>query len=408
MKPSLIFVLLTLGLGLVLSFACTDGKEPPGPAAAERILVAPLQAFHPPTTATVGPGDTIESVCRRLAGDDWPQWRDALISEIDPKSLLPGTEFSGHISPGGQLEDLEANLDIRIRLVFHRSGEQVLHERIERPVVSEVVRYEGVVTSSLFGAITKAGAEPELAVRMASIFQWDVDFLRDLRQGDTFVALVDLRTVEGEFYRYGTLYVAQFINDGRDLNALAYSGPDHRIGYYDLDGKPLRKQFLRSPLKFSRITSRFNLRRFHPVLKRTIPHYGIDYGAPVGTPVLATSDGVVTLAGRNGGAGKMVRLRHPNGYETNYLHLSGYGKGVRGGARVSQGQVVGYVGNTGLSTGPHLDYRVKKNGSWINPLTISSPPSAPLPDELLKRYLAHALALMQVLNGGVTPVGARC
>jgi murein DD-endopeptidase MepM/ murein hydrolase activator NlpD len=166
--------------------------------------------------------------------------------------------------------------------------------------------------------------------------------------------------------------------------------------------------FLRSPLKFSRITSSFSSSRFHPVLKKRMPHYGVDYGAPVGTAVHATADGVVTLAGRNGGAGNMVSIRHPNGYQTNYLHLSKYGSGVRKGVRISQGQVIGYVGSTGLSTGPHLDYRVKHNGSWINPLRISSPPVKPLKDDRLQRFLGHALAVLDLLEGGEAPIGARC
>jgi murein DD-endopeptidase MepM/ murein hydrolase activator NlpD len=187
-----------------------------------------------------------------------------------------------------------------------------------------------------------------------------------------------------------------------------YPDDDGRLGYYDVEGRALRKQFLRSPLKFSRITSRFSMSRFHPVLKRRLPHYGVDYGAPVGTSVLVTADGTVTFLGRNGGAGRMIRVRHPNGYETHYLHLSRYASGIRKGARVVQGQVIGYVGSSGLSTGPHLDYRVQQNGRWINPLTISSPPTKPLDASRLQRFLAHALAVLELLEGREAPVGARC
>jgi len=235
-----------------------------------------------------------------------------------------------------------------------------------------------------------------------------VDFIRDLRRGDRFVVVVDEQRIEGEFYRYGTIFAARFTNKDKAMNAVVYPDRDGRLGYYDLDGVPLRKMFLRSPLKFSRVTSRFSNSRFHPVLKRSMPHYGVDYGAPVGTPVHATADGVVTLAGRNGGGGNTVRLRHPNGYETNYLHLSSYGRSVRKGVRVSQGQVIGYVGSTGLSTGPHLDYRVRHNGRWINPLTISSPPVKPLEADRLQRFLGHALAVLDLIEGGEAPAGARC
>jgi murein DD-endopeptidase MepM/ murein hydrolase activator NlpD len=150
------------------------------------------------------------------------------------------------------------------------------------------------------------------------------------------------------------------------------------------------------------------MNRFHPVLKRRMPHYGVDYGAPSGTPVHTTADGTVTFAGRKGGGGNMVTVRHTNGYETNYLHLRGFAKGVRRGARVAQGQVIGYVGSTGLSTGPHLDYRVQLNGRWINPLSIASPPVKPIAEARLQRYLSHALAVLSLIEGDPPPRGARC
>ncbi len=335
-------------------------------------------------------------------------WRDALAGEIDPRRLRPGTVFEGIRRPNGALEELHVVIDMRSELVFEAVDEEISFTLIEHEVTSDVVRLKGTVTSSLFGAVEAAGGRPALAVGIAEIFRWDVDFLRDLRVGDEFVVIVDEQRIEDEFYRYGTIFAARFVNRNKVMNAVVYPDDDGRLGYYDLDGVPLRKMFLRSPLKFSRITSRFSLSRFHPVLKRRMPHYGVDYGAPVGTSVHATADGVVTLAGTNGGAGRMVRLRHPNGYETNYLHLSSYGKGVRSGVRVSQGQVVGYVGSSGLSTGPHLDYRVKHNGGWINPLTISSPPVKPLEAGRLQRFLGHALAVLELVEGGDPPAGARC
>ncbi len=280
--------------------------------------------------------------------------------------------------------------------------------RIERPVTGEVVRLEGVVESSLFGAMEAAGGGSELAVRVAQIYQWDIDFFRDLRQNDSFVVVAERQEIDGEFYDWGTIYAARFINRDRVLDAVVYPDDQGRLGYYDLEGHPLRKQFLKSPLEFSRVTSRFSTNRFHPVLKRRMPHYGVDYGAPTGTPVHVTSDGTVTLAGRNGGGGNMVTVRHTNGYETNYLHLSRFAKGIRRGVRVSQGQVIGYVGSTGLASGPHLDYRVQLNGRWINPLSISSPPVEPLADERLQRFLAHALAVLSLIDGKTPPVGARC
>jgi murein DD-endopeptidase MepM/ murein hydrolase activator NlpD len=384
------------------------GVQPSGATTLEIVTVEPLQAFHPPVRTTVVSGDTIESVCRRLASGDWVAWRDVLADEIDPKKLFPGTEFRGTLTPSGTLERLEVILDRRREVHLTAGPDGISVARIERPIVSEVVRLEGVVESSLFGAMDGAGGDPELAVRVAEIYQWDIDFLRDLRKGDTFIVVVDRQTVDGEFFGWGTVFASRFVNDDRRLDAVVYPDESGRLGYYDLEGRPLRKQFLRSPLKFSRVTSRFSMNRFHPVLRRRMPHYGVDYGAPAGTPVHVTADGSVTFAGRKGGGGNMVTVRHTNGYETNYLHLSRYGKGIRRGTRVSQGQVIGYVGSTGLSTGPHLDYRVTLNGRWINPLSISSPPVKPLSEERLQRFLAHALAVLTLIVDEPPPIGARC
>ncbi len=403
-----IAVMAAIGLATTMAFIVGCGGSTSGAAATHEVIVHPLAQFHPPVRTLVFSGDTIESMSRRLARRDWVAWRDVLVKEIDPKRLLPGTEFRGVLSPGGRLETLHVIFDRRNEFHLTAGPDGITAERIERPLISEVIRLEGVVEPALFGAVEAAGGGAELAVRMAQIYQWDIDFLRDLRKGDRFVVVADRQTVEGEFFGWGTIFATRFVNGKRTLDAVVYPDDNGRLGYYDLEGHPLRKQFLRSPLEFSRVTSRFSMNRYHPVLKRRMPHYGVDYGAPVGTPVLVTADGAVTLSGRNGGGGNMVTVRHTNGYETKYLHLSRFGKGIRWGVRVSQGQVIGYVGSTGLSTGPHLDYRVKLNGRWINPLTISSPPVNPLVKERLQRYLAHALAILTLIDGGPTPIGARC
>jgi murein DD-endopeptidase MepM/ murein hydrolase activator NlpD len=394
--------------GLALAVISLSGGQPTAATTLEPLTVAKLDAYHPPVRTFVASGDTIESICRRLAGQDWLLWRDALVKEIDPKRLFPGTEFRGIRTPSGKLEHLEVVFDRRNEVHLTAESGSISVDRIERPITSQVLRLVGVVESSLFGAVDGAGGDPELAVRVAQIYQWDIDFLRDIRRGDTFVVVVDRQSVDGEFYGWGTIFATRFVNDGRTLDAVVYPDDSGRLGYYDLEGHPLRKQFLRSPLKFSRVTSRFSSSRFHPVLRRRMPHYGVDYGAPTGTPVHVTADGTVIFAGKKGGGGNMVTVRHTNGYETNYLHLSGYGKGVRRGARVSQGQVVGFVGSTGLSTGPHLDYRVTLNGKWINPLRISSPPVKPLSEERLQRFLAHALAVLSLIVDEPPPLGARC
>ena len=393
---------------LIAALSMLSGGKPTAATTLDRLSVEPLTAYHAPFQTHVASGDTIESVCRRLAGDDWVIWRDVLVDEIDPRRLLPGTEFRGTFTPFGSLERLEVVFDRRNEVHLEASSEGIQVVRVERPLTSEVLRFEGTVESSLFGAMASAGGDPELAVRVAQIYQWDIDFLRDIRKGDSFIVVADRQTVGGEFYGWGTVFATRFINDGRTLDAVVYPDDAGRLGYYDLEGQPLRKQFLRSPLKFSRVTSRFSMNRFHPVLRRRMPHYGVDYGAPAGTPAHVTADGTVKFAGRKGGGGNMVTVRHANGYETSYLHLSRFGKGIRRGARVIQGQVIGYVGSTGLSTGPHLDYRVTLNGKWVNPLTISSPAVKPLSKERLQRYLAHALAVLSLIIDEPPPVGARC
>lgn len=399
-----------IGLASILA-ACGGGSvSAPANAAvsATPVVAAPPPVVLLPIRVQVKNGDTLESVARKLSGDDWVRWRDALMGQLDPRRLVPGTSFDGSRTPDGTLRSLRVELDQRTEIHLELAGEAIAATRLERPVESTVERLESVVHSSLFGAVEEAGGEPELAVALAGVFQWDVDFLRDVRKGDRFVAVVDRRTVDGTFYEYGPLFAARFVNDGEVLDAIAYPDEEGRIGFYDLQGRPLRKQFLRSPLEFSRITSRFSHSRFHPVLRKRMPHYGVDYGAPSGTPVLATADGRVSFIGTKGGAGRMVSVSHPNGYETNYLHLSRYGPGIRSGARVHQGQVIGNVGSSGLSTGPHLDYRVRLNGQWVNPLSISSPPAQPLPAERLQRFLSHALAVMLLLDGSEPPTGAQC
>ncbi len=393
---------------VLLLAACRPAAGVPEGGRSGLPRVSVVKPFRQPVRTEVQPGDTLESVARRLAPEDWVEWRDALAREIDPKALRPGLVLEGLEGPGGRLAELSARLDMRTELRLQRGPEGIEIRRLDRPVESRVARVEGEISSSLFEAVEAAGEGPELAVRLAEIFQWDIDFFRDLRRGDRFVLLVERQTVDGRLYRYGPIYAARFVNGGRELDAILYRGPDGRPGFYDLEGRPLRKQFLKAPLRFSRITSRFSLHRFHPVLHRSLPHYGVDYGAPVGTPVHATADGVVVWVGRKGGGGKMITIRHPNGYETSYLHLSRYAKGIRRGRRVRQGEVIGYVGQTGLATGPHLDYRIKHKGRWINPLRMASPPARPLAPGQRDRFMEHALAVTLLLEGKEPPRGAHC
>ena len=266
-----------------------------------------------------------------------------------------------------------------------------------RPDV-RVAAVGGELKRSLFEAVEALGESPQLVIELAEIFSSDFDFTADSRSGDRFRLLVEKRYAGEQFVDYGQVLVAQYLSDGRILTGVGFEPAGGRTAYYDLEGRSLRKTFLKSPLAFSRITSGFTYARPHPILGGVRPHLAVDYAAPVGTPVQAVASGTVLLAGWNGGNGIQVHLRHHAGYETLYNHLSRLGPGVRRGARVDQRQVIGYVGSTGLSTGPHLDYRVKKNGRFVNPLSEKFVPGQPLEGAEHRRYLTEARTLVRRLE----------
>ena len=241
------------------------------------------------------------------------------------------------------------------------------------PYKVEVSRIEGQIALSLFTAVESIGEGPELAMKLADIFAWEIDFIRDIRSGDSFSAIVEKRYYKGKFRDYGRILAARFVNNGEEHEGFFYENAKGRPGYYNAEGKNLRKAFLKVPLSFTRISSRFSWNRLHPVLHIYRPHLGVDYAAPTGTPVKAIGDAVVVSAGWNRGGGRTVHLRHINGYQSKYLHLSRFGRGIKKGAEVKQGQVIGYVGSSGLATGPHLDFRVMKGGKYINPTAMKNP-----------------------------------
>lgn len=263
------------------------------------------------------------------------------------------------------------------------------------PVTRQLVLVEGFIKDSLIAAIKQAGEQDLLALMMAEIFGWVIDFYVDLRPDDCFRLLVEKKYIKGQFSGYGPILAARFTNKNQTFEAYRYVFPDSgRADYFEASGGSLRKEFLKSPLRYARITSRFSYSRLHPIRKIYRPHYGVDYAAPVGTPVQATADGQVTFAGWNGAAGRMVKIRHKNAYETMYLHLRSLAPGIKVGARVEGGQVIGYVGSSGESTGPHLDYRLLYHGRYVNPLSWKFQPADPLP----ARYLPDFEQKVKVLQ----------
>jgi murein DD-endopeptidase MepM/ murein hydrolase activator NlpD len=256
------------------------------------------------------------------------------------------------------------------------------------PLRMETAAVLGRVDDSLFNAVEDAGESAELALRLAQIFGYDLDFYTDPRKGDTFRIVVEKkRYANGQLAGYGKIFAAEYDNAGRKYQALLFHDPDGRAGYYSADGKSLQKAFLRSPLKFGApVTSHFNKARFHPILKTYRPHMGTDYGAPVGTPVQTIGSGRVVFAGRKGGEGNMVQVAHANGYETMYLHLSRMF--VHSGERVEIGKTIGLVGSTGLSTGPHLDFRILQKGQYKNFEKLGLPPSDPVSKKAWPEFAA--------------------
>jgi len=333
-----------------------------------------------------------------------PQEASLLVEEVakhvDLRRLRPEDRYAAMVDSESRLEGFRLTLNGKGQVsVWENDGQW---RSAWRPFIetTRVKAIEGELDDFLEASIGRAGGHPTVAYVMADVLQWDLDFNRDLRLGDRFELLYEEVYLDGKFYRVGSILTLTYENGGKVLEAYRF-GEDN--GYYDSAGRPLQKLFLRSPLRFSRITSRFTGRRFHPVLKTYRPHYGVDYGAPTGTPVRVTANGVVRFAGWDRGGGNTVKVRHPNGYLTAYLHLSKFAGGIGVGRRVSQGDVIAYVGSTGLATGSHLDYRMQRDGRWINPLTLDNKPAEPISEEQLPAFLAWRDELRTALKEGRSP-----
>ncbi|MDX1503793.1 MAG: peptidoglycan DD-metalloendopeptidase family protein [Thermoanaerobaculia bacterium] len=371
--------------------------QPPVPAWADVAL-----AEEPAIPIRLAPGQTVAQVLDDLGvgSGDAQQVIGALAGYADLRRLRPVDSFEARVDDDSRLDRFALLVAGKGRAEAWREGDGWHGSwrpflRTERPHV-----VAGELEDSLEGAIVTAGGEGMLAYQMSDVLQWDLDFNRDLRLGDRFEVLYERVYLDGRFEAVGEVVALRYVNGGRTLEAYRFGDPP---GYYDAEGRPMRKMFLRSPLRFSRVTSRFSHRRFHPILKSYRPHYGVDYGAPTGTPVRVTGNGVVLSARWEKGGGRTVRVRHPNGYVTAYLHLSRFAASVRPGQRLRQGDLVGYVGATGLATAPHLDYRVQRDGRWIDPLSLKSIPTEPLAQERLAEFFAWRDALRESLATGIHP-----
>ena len=332
-------------------------------------------------------GDTISALLERLEVDD--QQAERLLRSPEARRpfrlLRPGTTVQARTAEDGSLLSMWfiGGRDQMISIDGAGEGFTTLEQPAE--LTRQVLMKSGEIRSSLFAATDAAGLPDSVAMQIADIFAGDVDFHRDLRRGDKFTVVCEMFDHLGRPVKSGRVLAAEFINQKRSYRAVWFQDGESHGGYYAPDGKNLRKAFLRSPLEFSRITSGFAM-RIHPILNQWRAHRGVDYGAPTGTRVKATGDGVVDFVGHQGGYGNVVVLRHSGGVTTAYGHLSRFANGIRKGARVGQGELVGLVGQTGLATGPHLHYEFRVNNQHRNPLTIAFPAAQPVPQERMGAF----------------------
>lgn len=411
---------------------------------APRHLIAPAPAFPGLT------GEPTNSMARRRGGDQGPEtipdeefagaegWQTVTVSQGDNLSIiferlgLSGNDLDRILGLGGDTATLKAlrprdNLHFRIsdgtlsEMVHEIDLARTLHvrnndgafsaETVREDLQSRAVSASGRITSSLFEAGQDAGLSDAAIMNLAEIFGFDIDLVLDIREGDRFTVVYEEIFKDGKKVKDGNILAAEFVNQGKAYRAVRYVGRDGVAEYFRPDGQSLRRAFIRTPLAFTRISSRFSLARKHPVLNRIRAHKGVDYAAPSGTPVKATGNAKVKYAGWQGGYGRVVILDHPGGYTTVYGHLARFANGVKAGRGVRIGEIIGYVGQSGLATGPHLHYEFRINGVHRDPLTAKLPKAVPIAHERLADFKAQthqAVALLEqastlAANGGAPP-----
>jgi murein DD-endopeptidase MepM/ murein hydrolase activator NlpD len=381
-----------------------------GPAAAGmRLAAAPGLAEAQLALSTIDVivtrNDTLDRIFRRLKLNlaDLASLRDlpGLRARLD--SLRPG-EALHFTHKDGTLFGLERRLNESQTLKVSRAPTGLKADVLQNPLETRSRTARGVIDRSLFEAVEAAGANDQTAVALADIFGWDIDFVLDVRAGDAFVVTYDQIFRDGAYVKDGPIQAASFVNQGREFRAVRYTDPEGGSHYYTPDGRGLQKAFLRAPVDFTRVSSRFNTARAHPILNRIRAHQGVDYAAPMGTPVRAAGDGRIRFAGRKGGYGNLVEIEHSRSVVTVYGHLARFSKETRVGAPVTQGTVIAYVGMTGLATGPHLHYEYRVNGVFKNPQTVVLPGAAPIDARWRPDFLAHSLPLLASLDPAPGPM----
>jgi len=347
--------------------------------------------------------DTLDRIFRRLKLNlaDLASLRSLPGVRTALDSLRPG-ELLHFTHREGELLGLERRLTDTQTLKVSRDGDALKADVLQNPIEMRTQTIRGVIDSSLFEAVEAAGAHDQIAVSLADIFGWDIDFVLDVRPGDTFVVTYQEIWRDGAYLKDGPIEAAEFVNQGREFRAVRFTDPEGHSNYYNPEGRSLHKAFLRAPVEFTRVSSRFNSARHHPILNLIRAHKGVDYAAPIGTPVHAAGDGRIRFAGNRGGYGNCVEIEHSRSIVTLYGHLSRFARGTRAGAHVAQGTVIAYVGMTGLATGPHLHYEYRVNGMFRNPQTVQLPAAAPIEASLRDDFLARTAPLLATLD---TPAG---
>lgn len=342
-------------------------------------------------------GETMSSIFHRygLNGKELLLLREASADIHRLRKIVAGQPYEFRLDNDNNVLSFTYHIDDEALLRITRDDPGFRAEKIDIPYEKKIGKFGGVIDSNLYDSLGNGDNPAQLAYLLSDIFSWDFDFTTDLRKGDTFKVIVEELWLDGRFKRLGPILAAEFVNNGKTHRAFRYEGPDGRAGYYDEEGKSLQRSFLKAPLSYRRISSTFSYSRRHPILKIRRPHLGVDYVAPRGTPVSALGDGTVHFARYKGANGNLVILKHPKGFTTYYGHLQKIRKGIRRGARVSQGDVIGYVGATGRASGPHLHFQMKKGNRIVNPLRVNVPRRGGIPKEFLADFhkSRHTLGL---------------
>ncbi len=351
----------------------------------------------------VQPGETITSLLGHIFTPQQLYTLNQQCKDVFPLSKLCAGKDYRLALLNGAFERFEYDIDNEEQLIVLQSEEGFNISRTAIPYIVKQQVINGTITSSLFGAVINSGENETLALNLADIFAWDIDFIRDIQSGDSFQVLVEKRFREGKQAGYGRILAASFTNCGETYRGFLFKDGERGAAYFDENGMSLRKAFLKAPLSFSRISSGYTMRRLHPITKTYKPHPAIDYAAPTGTPIKTVGDGVVTKAAYNRFNGNYVKIRHPGSWETLYNHMSRFGRGIKVGKKVSQGQIIGYVGTTGRSTGPHLDFRMYKNGRTVNPLKVKTPSVAPVSSEHIAAFKTSIVPFIAQLDAVAPP-----